>query len=534
LTTHSIFNIKPGNIVLPMALLACMSVITACSKTSLVSVSSSGEQGDAHSVRMAISGDGRYVAFDSSASNLVQDPNGIQDVFLRDTLMGTTIRVSVNNAGNHGSGSSSAPAISADGRYVAFKSIASDLVDDDFGGFVDIFVHDRITSVTTRASVDSAGNEGNNHTSQNQPYPAISANGRYVVFGSRASNMVADDTNGHTDVFVHDRVTGVTSRVSVDSAGNEANSVTRSHGISDDGRYVVMASYASNLISEDNNALADVFVHDRTTAVTNRVSVSSEGNEGNAHANDAAISGNGRYVVFHTDAGNLVANDNNDSHDIFLHDRQTSTTSRVSIHSSGAEGNGNSLFPKISADGRYISFFSYASNLVPDDTNGAADVFVHDQITSKTVRVNRSSSGVQANSHSSSAALSGDGRYVVFSTRADNLVEGDANRRGDIVIRTLPTVTLASVTPDQLPIGATTSLTISGSNFLPGTVLLINGDGHSLSNFSINDENTITVDVTLDASASAGEYNLVLALPGTGAGVFTGSTDACISCLTYY
>jgi Tol biopolymer transport system component len=340
----------------------------------LVSVASDGTQGNSHSGSPSISADGRYVAFASYASNLVPgDTNGVMDVFVHDRLTGQTTRVSVASDGTQGNGESRYPSISADGRYVAFMSYASNLVPGDTNGKADVFVHDRLTGQTTRVSVASDGTQGNGDS---WGWPSISADGRYVAFESSASNLVPGDTNGRADIFVHDRLTGQTTRVSVASDGTQGNNSSVWPSISADGRYVAFMSYASNLVPGDTNGALDIFVHDRLTGQTTRVSVASDGTQGNGYSWDSSISADGRYVAFESWASNLVPGDTNGKQDIFVHDRLTGQTTRVSVASDGTEGNNNSGWPSISADGRYVAFHSDASNLVPGDTNGRADVFV--------------------------------------------------------------------------------------------------------------------------------------------------------------
>src|SRR5215211_1684347 len=292
---------------------------------------------------------------------------------------GTTERISIDGAGNQGDSASFAPAISTDGRDVAFISAASNLVPGDTG-HRDVFVHDREAGITERVSVDSAGNEGNAVELESLAV-AISGDGRYVAFRSYRSDLVPGDTNGSpccsADIFVHDRQSGTTERVSVDSAGNQADPDGLGGGadnaypsISADGRYVAFLSSASNLASGDTNGTYDAFVHDRQAGTTERVSVDGGGNEGNgASGLTTAISGGGRYVAFGSQASNLVGGDTNGTTDSFVRDRQAGTTERVSVDSAGNEGDGRSLASAISADGRFVAFGSYASNLVPGDTN---------------------------------------------------------------------------------------------------------------------------------------------------------------------
>ena len=396
--------------------------------TTRVSVASDGTEGNFDSYFSSISADGRYVAFLSYSSNLISnDTNATGDIFVYDRQTGQTTRVSVASDGTPTNNGSISPAISGDGRFVAFSSVASNLVSSDTNGSQDNFVHDRQTGQTTRVSVASDGTEGND----NSYHPAISADGRYIAFYSLASNLVISDTNGTGDIFVHDRQTGQTTRVSVASDGSEGNSPSYSSAltISADGRYVAFQSFSSNLVSGDTNLAIDIFVHDQQTGQTTRVSVASDGSEGNGSSHYPDISADGRYVTFQSEASNLVSGDSNGIEDIFVHDRQTGQTTRSSIASDGTEGNGTSYYPDISADGRYVTFNSEASNLVSEDTNGMLDIFVNDRQTGQTTRVSVASDGTEGNndSYTSPPTISADGRYVAFNSYASNLVSGDTN-----------------------------------------------------------------------------------------------------------
>ena len=423
-----------------LAVLAAGEAMAAAGITTRVSVDSAGNQGNDVSDSPSVSADGRYVAFGSYANNLVAgDNNGATDVFVHDRLTGQTTRASVDGAGSEGDGGSGAPTTSADGRFVAFESSAGNLVAGDTNGIADIFVHDRQTGETTRVSVDSAGNQADGGSY----FASISADGRYVAFQSDATNLVAGDTNGFNDVFVHDRQNGETERVSVDSAGAQGNDNAfyyyRRSSISGDGRYVAFFSIGANLVAEDANGTYDVFVHDRQTGETTRVSVDSSGNEANNLSICPSISGDGRYVAFGSAATNLVAGDNNAAEDVFVHDRQTGETSRVSVDSAGNQGNDYSSFPSISADGRYVGMRSFSTNLAAGDSKNGADIFVHDRRTGQTIRASVSSSGnEQVNGNDRGPSISGDGRYAAFSTIAQNLVPGDNNVCEDVFVRRLP------------------------------------------------------------------------------------------------
>jgi tricorn protease-like protein len=343
-------------------------------------------QGNSYSNQPSISFYGRYVAFDSDADNMVDsDSNGSNDVFVHDRQTGQTVRVSVSLSKEEGNGASYSSSISSDGRYVAFFSDASNLVDSDSNGSSDVFVHDRQTGQTSLVSVSSAGVQGVS-TFYYPAVPSISSNGRYVAFDSDADTLVAGDSNSVRDVFVRDRQTGETTRVSVSSSDVQGNGASSLPSISSEGRYVAFSSDATNLIASDSNSMNDTFVHDRQTGQTTRVSISSAGVQGSTSgfffgSSAPSISSDGQHVAFSSWADNLVANDNNNAGDVFVHDRQTGKTARVSVSSLGVEGNWKSEWPSISSDGRYVAFDSAADNLVlmPGETSNTNDVYVHDR-----------------------------------------------------------------------------------------------------------------------------------------------------------
>jgi Tol biopolymer transport system component len=395
-------------------------------------VDSAGVQGNGASGFSRISTDGRYIAFESFAANLVPgDRNGALDVFVHDLQNGQTERVSVDSSGVEGDMQSSNVAISADGRFVAFTSHATNLVPGDTNGAADIFVRDRVAGQTFRVSVDSSDAQANNQSMN----PALSADGRYVGFFSSATNLVAGDTNGANDVFVHDLLTGETTRVSVDSSGAQGNGPSAYAALSADGRYVAFISLATNLVANDTNGTWDVFVHDRATGHTTLESVDSNGAQGNVFGTLPAISADGRYVAFASLATNLVPNDTNGALDVFVHDRITGRTTRVSVDSSRQQGDENSWGPSFSPDGRFVAFYSDATNLVAGDVNGVSDVFVHDLLTYQTTLISVDTAGMQANSNCYAPSISADGRYVTFYGYASNLVPDDTNSWTDVFLR---------------------------------------------------------------------------------------------------
>jgi Tol biopolymer transport system component len=409
--------------------------------TTRISVDSSGAEADGDSGLATSSADGRFVAFVSGASNLVSgDTNGSWDVFVHDRLNGTTERVSTDSSGAEGNGQSGlrssgavAASITSDGRFVAFVSAASNLIASDANGCIDVFVHDRLTGVTERASVDSSGLEGDLESSL---YPVISADGRFVAFASLADDLVAGDTNGSWDVFVRDRSTGVTERASVDSSGLEGDWASGGGGvaISSDGAIVAFSSQASNLVPGDTNYAEDVFVHDCIGGSTSRVSVDSSGGESELDSPSwsPSVSADGQVVAFHSDAANLVAGDTNDSIDVFVHDGATGITERVSESSPGVEADFGGENPSISADGLIVAFDSYADDLVAGDSNGYLDAFVHERTTGITERVSVDSSGLQADLGGQQPSISPDGQVVVFGGSSTNLVPGDTNWKADV------------------------------------------------------------------------------------------------------
>ncbi len=355
--------------------------------TSLISVNSAGLQANKDSSHPSVSGDGRFIVFESNASNLVSGDidcpdisvvslasvpgRGCPDVFLRDRVSGITEQVSVNSAGEPADGDSVLPSVSDDGRFVAFASSnSSNLAPGAPSG---VFVRDRQTSSTRFIA--------------NGGFPEISGDGRFVAFQSDTTDLVPDDTNDATDIFVYDMQTAQMERVSVDSSGDQATNADPLLGgwlassffpaISSDGRYVAFSSNASDLVADDANSMADIFVHNRETGQTVRVSVDGTGHEPDGSSyGTPSISGDGRFVAFHSFASNLVPDDTNacgfpdprNCADVFVHDLQTGVTYITSLSSEGIHGNQDTTQPSISSDGQSVAFSSFASNLVTGDT----------------------------------------------------------------------------------------------------------------------------------------------------------------------
>jgi PKD repeat protein len=431
------FIIRSSILVIAAAVLLCLAaqLPASAATTERVSVASDGAQANAGSDAGGgspwLSGDGSCVAFQSAASNLVPgDTNAATDIFVRDRMAGVTECVSLAWDGAPANGASQWPCISDDGNCVAFQSYATNLVPNDTNGLLDACLHDRATGVTEIVSVSSTGVLGNGMSGETR----VSADGRFVVFTSYATNLASPDTNGKYDVFLRDRLLGTTELVSISTSGVQGNNPSGRASVSADGRFVAFYSDTSNLVEGDINGSRDVFVRDRLLGTTELASVSSDGTHGNSYSGDPSISADGRFVAFHAWASNLVPGDTNGASDIFVRDRLLGTTERVSVSSAGVQGNGWSEFAMISGDGRFVSFFSSASNLVPGDTNGGWDIFVRDRQTLTTERVSVSSSGAQAIGVSTYPHISADGRFVTYISGASNLVAGDTNGVADIFV----------------------------------------------------------------------------------------------------
>ncbi|MBE9137731.1 hypothetical protein IQ254_11095 [Nodosilinea sp. LEGE 07088] len=403
-----------------------------------------------------ISSSGRYVVFASTLTEFSNDPNGVEDVVIQDLETGQFFFLSVSSDQVFGNGSSAAfdaPAISANERFVVFASDATNLVPDDTNGETDLFVRDRIANTTTRVSLAADGSQVPANTFVSQYRPVISGDGRYVAFQSDA--LLAGVPNGATDIFVRDTVANTTEVVSVSSDGEPANAVSFAPSISADGRFVAFETLASNLDARDTaiGSDYDIYVRDRVDQTTTLVSVNSQGQKGDG-------------------------------------------VSVNEIPDSGEASN-----PVMSPDGRFVVFESTFTNLVPNDINGVQDVFMHDLQTGSTTRLSVDSNGNQANGSSGisfvkSSAISADGRYVVFQSIANNLVPGDTNNALDVFVRdtVAGTTTRVSVNNNgEEPVGG-----FLGTSSFGGT---ISADGSRVvfvsNGVNLNDTGTNTDEIYL-------------------------------------
>jgi hypothetical protein len=440
------------------------------------SVATDLDEGDSGSFDASMSADGRYLAFSSSATNLGGGDRNFADVFLRDTCVGvpagctpSVSLISVPNQGLSGNNKSSGPSISATGRFVAFSSRSSNLVSGDTNRFTDVFVRDTCigaaggcTPATTMISLDSAGNQ----ILLDSDTPSISGDGRFVAF---ESGIVEDYYTASSLLNLRDTCTGAppgcaptTSRIDVGPDGEAANANSYFPIISSTGRYVAFQSTATNLVTPPLPPFAEyVFLRDTCvgapgcTPSTTLISVDRSGNPIAPGALLSAMSADGRFVVFDSTNGNVVAGDTNDFNDVFVRDTCNGappgcvpTNRRVSLGDDGSEGNDHSFHSgAICASARFIAFSSLATNLVPGDTNQNTDVFLRDTCigatggcTPSTVRLSIALDGTQSDNESVLQGITTTGGHVVFVSPASTLAPSDTNSTGDVFLArtTLP------------------------------------------------------------------------------------------------
>lgn len=403
-----------------------------------VNVDAAGTEADAAAGLTAISGDGRYVAFSTSATNLgAVDTNGFDDVYVRDTWLGTTERVSEPSGGGQGDGPSTYPSISADGRWIVFTSWATNLVPNDANSTNDVFLHDRALNVTTRVNVSATGAEGDS----NSFLGTLTPNGRFVTFLSFATNLVPGDTNQNRDVFLVDLVLGSIERVSVGDQGQEGDGSSGGSGssafTSADGRFVAFTSTATNFVPGDTNFVDDVFLRDRVAGTTRRISIGVGGVEPDDACEVTALTPDAAYLALASAATNLVAGDTNGTTDGFVVTLATGAIERVTVSATGAQAAGTSWSLATSADGRFVAFLSTSSDLVPNDGNGKRDVFLRDRVGGTTQLVDVSDLGQQTDQDAYGISFAARGTALAFSSAGATLVPFDTNNVADAFLRDL-------------------------------------------------------------------------------------------------
>ena len=442
--------------------LALLALVAACAgaQTVRASVADGLVQCNGNSWGPSISGNGRYIAFESMASDLVPgDTNGFKDIFVHDRDTRTTTRVSLTSAGWQANGHCYTPSISGDGRYVAFASDASNLVVNDTNARSDIFVRDTWTGVTTRESVTTFGTQGEGPST----HPDISADGRWVVFATTADNLLGFGVGGVTGIARRDRTTPQTQWITQS---------TRSYAdfpcVSDNGQFVGYQMQGPDPGDPDRRT-TQIYVRDVVAWTIALVSESTGAVRGNNHSQRPCISGDGNFVAFESLATNLDGG--GPSWDIFVRDIGGATTTLVSKSSIGTAGNGGSFRPNISANGRYVCFESEASSLVVNDTNGVSDIFVHDQQTGLTSRVSIATDGRQADNRCQCGVISDNAMYVAFCGLGANLVPGDTNAAWDIFLtRRWPDLVVSDLNVIPDPVTGLAQVTATTDTLLQVTV----------------------------------------------------------------
>ena len=502
-----------------LAAAVALLALPGCAMVVRVSQSVDHIEGNSASRAPSVSFDGRWIAFTSFASNLTgNDFNGTADVFVRDQQSGAVELLSRTAAGLSANYASDQPSISDDGNRIAFRSVASNLVADPALALTEIYVRDRAAGTTTWVSVATNGTSANGPCSEAR----ISRDGRYVTFTSTADNLVANDGNHQPDVFVHDLVTGTTEAVSVMPNGMVGAGASSQPAINQDGRYIAFTSTTPTLVPGDGNGGADVFLRDRTGGTTTRVSVTTAGLEAEPGSGSPAISADGRVIAFDSTATDLIAHDVNQSADVFVRNLNTLVTTMVSVDNGNVPTEGSSHTPSISADARYVSFTSWGQ-LVPDDENYLDDIYVRDRSRSRTRRISTTVLGDEVHDPNEASALSGDGRSVAFQSISPQLVDGDDNHVEDVFVKPVTVPTVTGTSPASVAHGTSTTVTVTGTGFLPGTTVLIPVDGVTVGAVTIQSETKLTVQIAAGANATNGPAFLWVVLPGTGPGVAVSS-----------
>ena len=416
----------------------------------LASRSSSSLPGNEPSRSPSISADGRFIAFVSTATNLVaNDTNQCADVFLRDLQAGTTVRVSETTAHIGGNADSSQPVISANGQFVAFTSLAKNLVAGDPNTFEDVFIYNRTTRALELAGARNAGGWPSGASSS----PSISADGRYVAFQSNARNVAGTDNNAVNDVFLRDRTAKTTELISRTSSGSAGSSVSEAPSLSADARYVAFHSFAFNLVANDNNGNYDVFVRDRTAKTTTLASATPGGSSANADSGLPRISADGRYVAFESFASDLVTGSATAVSQIYLRNLAARTNRRVTNFPDFQPLTGNHYLEAISGDGRFVAFTTDTAHLPPSAGTPLAIYrpFLFDQHLGTLTALAFSPAGYPAENNTFDTALSPDARFVAFASWGSRLTPADGNGVADVFVLD------RTATPADLSIRSSTS-----------------------------------------------------------------------------
>lgn len=486
-----------------------------------ISRNAQGRWGSASSYWPALTTNGQFVAYLSLATNLVPGAAGSHiAVYLHDRLARTTVHASHATNGGPPNGDCDGARISGDGRFVVFSSAASNLVSGDGNGASDVFLYDRNSGLVELVSRNAAGSGPGNGASDT---PAVSSDGRYVVFASDASNLVSGDTNGRRDIFLRDRQFSTTVRVSVSSGGAQADYTSDLPAISGDGRYITFISGADNLVPDPYIPAYHLYLRDRVAGTTERISRNAQGQPGNDNCGYSSLSADGRYIAFEADADNLVPGDSNGVKDIYLWDRVTRALARISAGNDGAQADADCWVPGVSADGRHVCFFSNANTLCAQDDDSNYDIFDYDRWTGKLSRLSYNAAGHTGLDSSFLPSPSADGRFVVFDAWAWNLATGDGNGSRDVFVvdrgDSIPDL-MISAAGDVVPAG----IGLHGTNIvqrreLPATngpavfVIRLDNDGPSDDSFIVR---ASASPPGWDGRFMAGSIDVTAALTGPG------------------
>ncbi|MDH5728527.1 MAG: HYR domain-containing protein, partial [Gammaproteobacteria bacterium] len=390
------------------------------------------QQGDKASYGPSVNADGRYIVFESSSTNLTDIKNTTKNtqLFLKDLLTGNVTGVSIKN-GIWGDSPSQRPQISTDGKFITFVSSASNLIGNDTNGHVNDIFRFEISSDSIELV---SSNSQNSQSSKYVNTPFISQNGQFIVFEAVDNELVSEDTKGMLSIVLKDMDSHKTELISVNTAGEPANSGSINASISADGRYVVFNSFADNL-ANDTNSSADIFLRDRMTKTTTRLSVDENGDETIGAAKDAMISEDGRFVVFAARQRNIITGTLSGAYQVYLVNLVTNKIQLISASVNSVPGDRDSTNPKISANGRFVSYVSSATTITNNNPNAMLQLFVYDRILNENVIYSVSDTGkVSDSSIDVKTALSSDGQSLVFSSYSSTLVASDTNLVSDVFI----------------------------------------------------------------------------------------------------
>lgn len=478
---------------------------------------------EAPTFRAAFSADGRYIAYAAPADTTA--PGAVDGVYRWDTAANSRTLVSVATDGTIGNAGSGEPAISADGRYVVFSSDADNLVADDANNVSDVFIRDTVANTTARVSVTKAGVELVDASYS----PSISDDGRFVAFISDSDDLSASDMNLESDAYVVDRTTGVATLASI-AGGLQTDFGISQAVISGNGKFVAFTT-DTDLVAADQNISDDVYVRNLVAKSTARITRAKDGNVENGGGTDPAISDDGRYVAFTGGSDIDGVLDAHPGSEVFVRDTIAGTVTRVSVSTVGAPLTGDSTDPALSGDGRRV-VFTTTGNPSGTDTNGATpDVVFKDLVTGRTAVVSTTWLLDQLQVGSHSGAISGDGRYTAFSS-AGAFSGDDANSIHDTFVRAVDVPTVTSIAPTTAARGSSVTITVTGSNILPGATVVPMPGIYLPTASTWLSTTSLSVTLAIDPAAPTGAQSVFVQNLGSGPGANAGALGRCSLCLS--